>query len=48
MENYDANIIGAKLQKNPFYFNICNSFKIILYEFLPFTYDEMENILKMF
>ncbi|MCT7446523.1 replication-associated recombination protein A [Aliarcobacter skirrowii] len=46
MENYDANIIGASTE-NPF-FTLTSAIRSrsFLYEFLPFTYDEMENILK--
>ena len=46
MENYDATIIGASTE-NPFYSYKCNKIKIILYEFLPFSYDEMEKILNI-
>ena len=46
MENYDAKIIGASTE-NPF-FTLTSAIRSrsFLYEFLPFTYDEMENILK--
>ena len=46
MENYDATIIGASTE-NPF-FTLTSAIRSrsFLYEFLPFTYDEMENILK--
>ena len=45
MENYDAIINWSKYRKIHFYFNICNSFKIILYEFKAFTKEEMNKIL---
>ncbi|MDX4026910.1 replication-associated recombination protein A [Aliarcobacter skirrowii] len=46
MENYDATIIGASTE-NPF-FTLTSAIRSrsFLYEFLPFTYDEMENILQ--
>ena len=46
MENYDATIIGASTE-NPF-FTLTSAIRSrsFLYEFLPFTYDEMVNILK--
>lgn len=45
MENYDATIIGASTE-NPF-FTLTNAIRSrsFLYEFLPFSYDEMEKIL---
>ncbi|QKF74354.1 recombination factor protein RarA [Aliarcobacter faecis] len=45
MENYDAIIIGASTE-NPF-FTLTNAIRSrsFLYEFLPFTYDELLNIL---
>lgn len=47
MENYDATIIGASTE-NPF-FTLTNAIRSrsFLYEFLPFTYDEMEKILNI-
>lgn len=47
MENYDATIIGASTE-NPF-FTLTNAIRSrsFLYEFLPFSYDEMEIILKI-
>ena len=46
MESYTAIIIGASTE-NPF-FTLTSAIRSrsFLYEFLPFTYDEMENILK--
>ncbi len=45
MENYDATIIGASTE-NPF-FTLTNAIRSrsFLYEFLPFTYDELLDIL---
>lgn len=47
MENYDATIIGASTE-NPF-FTLTNAIRSrsFLYEFLPFSYDEMEKILNI-
>ena len=47
MENYDAIIIGASTE-NPF-FTLTNAIRSrsFLYEFLPFSYDEMEKILNI-
>ena len=47
MENYDATIIGASTE-NPF-FTLTNAIRSrsFLYEFLPFSYDEMERILNI-
>ena len=47
MENYDATIIGASTE-NPF-FTLTNAIRSrsFLYEFLPFTYNEMERILNI-
>ena len=47
MENYDATIIGASTE-NPF-FTLTNAIRSrsFLYEFLPFSYDEMEKILNL-
>ena len=47
MENYDATIIGASTE-NPF-FTLTNAIRSrsFLYEFLPFTYNEMEKILNI-
>ena len=47
MENYDAIIIGASTE-NPF-FTLTNAIRSrsFLYEFLPFTYNEMERILNI-
>ncbi|MGJ0362922.1 replication-associated recombination protein A [Aliarcobacter cryaerophilus] len=47
MENYDATIIGASTE-NPF-FTLANAIRSrsFLYEFLPFSYDEMEKILNI-
>ena len=47
MENYDATIIGASTG-NPF-FTLTNAIRSrsFLYEFLPFSYDEMEKILNI-
>jgi len=46
-ENYDATIIGASTE-NPF-FTLTNAIRSrsFLYEFLPFSYDEMEKILNI-
>lgn len=47
MENYDATIIGASTE-NPF-FTLTSAIRSrsFLYEFLPFTYNEMERILNI-
>ena len=47
MENYDATIIGASTE-NPF-FTLTSAIRSrsFLYEFLPFSYDEMERILNI-
>lgn len=47
MENYDATIVGASTE-NPF-FTLTNAIRSrsFLYEFLPFSYDEMEKILNI-
>ena len=47
MENYDATIIGASTE-NPF-FTLTSAIRSrsFLYEFLPFSYDEMEKILNI-
>lgn len=47
MENYDATIIGASTE-NPF-FTLTNAIRSrsFLYEFLPFSYGEMEKILNI-
>ncbi|MCT7500916.1 replication-associated recombination protein A [Aliarcobacter cryaerophilus] len=47
MENYDATIIGASTE-NPF-FTLTNAIRSrsFLYEFSPFSYDEMEKILNI-
>ena len=47
MENYDATIIGASTE-NPF-FTLTNAIRSrsFLYEFLPFSYNEMERILNI-
>ena len=47
MENYDATIIGASTE-NPF-LTLTNAMRSrsFLYEFLPFSYDEMERILNI-
>ncbi|WP_148570635.1 replication-associated recombination protein A [Aliarcobacter cryaerophilus] len=47
MENYDATIIGASTE-DPF-FTLTNAIRSrsFLYEFLPFSYDEMEKILNI-
>ena len=47
MENYDATIIGASTE-NPF-FTLTNAIRSrsFLYEFLSFSYDEMEKILNI-